>query len=89
MSLVYAYPLSAKNRSIPCSVFRLNEFYAAFTVLFLFKKKSNFQEWFIGRELCDKEPTIVHHFAFHHDPSVFKYPLGEAGIILSWPTVKR
>nr|CAH0102695.1 unnamed protein product [Daphnia galeata] len=47
------------------------------------------KEWFIGRELCDKEPTIVHHFAFHHDPSVFKYPLGEAGIILSWPTVKR
>ncbi|EFX70449.1 hypothetical protein DAPPUDRAFT_61357, partial [Daphnia pulex] len=47
------------------------------------------KEWFIGRQLYDREPTIVHHFAFHHDPSAFKYPLAEAGIILSWPTVKR
>ncbi|KAI9553575.1 hypothetical protein GHT06_021495 [Daphnia sinensis] len=47
------------------------------------------KEWFIGRELFDKEPTIVHHFAFHHDPSAFKYPLGETGMLLSWPAVKR
>lgn len=50
---------------------------------------TNLQEWFIGRELFDKEPTIVHHFAFHHDPSAFKYPLGETGILLSWPAVKQ
>lgn len=47
------------------------------------------QEWFIGHELFDREATIVHHFAFHHDPSSFKYPLLDAGVLLSWPAVKR
>lgn len=50
---------------------------------------ASFQEWFIGHELYDKEPTIVHHFAFHHDPSAFKYPAIEAGVLLSQPVLKR
>lgn len=48
-----------------------------------------YQEWFIGHELFDREATIVHHFAFHHDPSSFKYPLLEAGVVLSRPAIKR
>jgi len=47
------------------------------------------KEWFIGHELWDRDATIVHHFAFHDDPSAFKYPLLDAGFLLSIPLLKR
>lgn len=47
------------------------------------------KEWFIGHELWDDDATIVHHFAFHQDPSAFKYPLLDAGFLLSAVLLKR
>ncbi|GAB6030051.1 beta 1,3-galactosyltransferase-like [Chamberlinius hualienensis] len=42
-------------------------------------------EWFLGKALTDDEATIVHHFAFHENPTQFKYPDFAAGIVFSWP----
>jgi len=47
------------------------------------------KEWFIGHELWDDDATIIHHFAFHEDPSAFKYPLLDAGFLLSAALLKR
>ncbi|KAI4815013.1 hypothetical protein KUCAC02_005180, partial [Chaenocephalus aceratus] len=32
------------------------------------------KEWFLGKPLYDKESTIIHHYAFAENPSIFKYP---------------
>ncbi|XP_002731684.1 beta-1,3-glucosyltransferase-like [Saccoglossus kowalevskii] len=39
--------------------------------------------WFLGKELRDQEPTIIHHYKFHNNPSVFAFPDLEAGWLLS------
>ncbi|KAK2169117.1 hypothetical protein LSH36_12g16120 [Paralvinella palmiformis] len=39
------------------------------------------KELFIGKGLRDREATIIHHFAFHENPSAFVYPDFSAGIV--------
>uniref|UniRef100_A0A5S6N564 Coiled-coil domain-containing protein 69 n=1 Tax=Xenopus tropicalis TaxID=8364 RepID=A0A5S6N564_XENTR len=51
-----------------------------------FEKSKN---WFLGRALHDEESTIIHHYAFTENPSVFKYPDFAAGWALSMPLVRR
>ncbi|XP_041436714.1 beta 3-glucosyltransferase L homeolog isoform X3 [Xenopus laevis] len=51
-----------------------------------FQKSKN---WFLGKALHDEESTIIHHYAFTENPSVFKYPDFAAGWALSMPLVKR
>ncbi|XP_053312037.1 beta-1,3-glucosyltransferase [Spea bombifrons] len=51
-----------------------------------FDKSKN---WFLGKALHDEESTIIHHYAFAENPSVFKYPDFAAGWALSMPLVKR
>ncbi|KAG8452839.1 hypothetical protein GDO86_004579 [Hymenochirus boettgeri] len=55
-------------------------------VLQRFDKSKN---WFLGKALHDKESTIIHHYAFTENPSVFKYPDFSAGWALSTPLIKR
>uniref|UniRef100_A0A8C5QFC9 Beta 3-glucosyltransferase n=1 Tax=Leptobrachium leishanense TaxID=445787 RepID=A0A8C5QFC9_9ANUR len=43
---------------------------------------------FLGKALHDEESTIIHHYAFAENPSVFKYPDFAAGWALSIPLVK-
>ncbi|KAJ8256462.1 hypothetical protein COCON_G00186140 [Conger conger] len=47
------------------------------------------KEWFLGRPLYDRESTIIHHYAFADNPSVFKYPDFAAAWALSLPLVNR
>uniref|UniRef100_A0A672J8M8 Beta-1,3-glucosyltransferase-like n=1 Tax=Salarias fasciatus TaxID=181472 RepID=A0A672J8M8_SALFA len=47
------------------------------------------QEWFLGKPLRDEESTIIHHYAFAENPSVFKYPDFAASWALSIPLVVR
>ncbi|KAM4796090.1 beta-1,3-glucosyltransferase [Rhinophrynus dorsalis] len=47
------------------------------------------KSWFLGKALHDEESTIIHHYAFAENPSVFKYPDFAAGWALSMPLVKR
>ncbi|XP_072248262.1 beta 3-glucosyltransferase a [Leuresthes tenuis] len=47
------------------------------------------KEWFLGKSLCDEESTIIHHYAFAENPSVFKYPDFAAAWALSIPLVVR
>ncbi|KAJ8280143.1 hypothetical protein GJAV_G00051010 [Gymnothorax javanicus] len=47
------------------------------------------KEWFLGKPLYDRESTIIHHYAFADNPSVFKYPDFAAAWALSIPLVKR
>ncbi|KAJ8368502.1 hypothetical protein SKAU_G00085300 [Synaphobranchus kaupii] len=47
------------------------------------------KEWFLGKPLYDKESTIIHHYAFADNPSVFKYPDFAAAWALSIPLVNR
>lgn len=49
----------------------------------------NFQEKWYGHALRDKEPTIIHHFAFPKNPSVFKYPNVASGIVMTTALVKK
>ncbi|XP_075448266.1 beta-1,3-glucosyltransferase [Ascaphus truei] len=51
-----------------------------------FDKSKN---WFLGKALHDEESTIIHHYAFAENPSVFKYPDFAAGWALSMPLLKR
>lgn len=55
------------------------------TLLTLFTR----QEWFLGKPLHDEESTIIHHYAFAENPSVFKYPDFSAAWALSIPLVVR
>ncbi|XP_067364274.1 beta 3-glucosyltransferase a isoform X2 [Channa argus] len=47
------------------------------------------KEWFLGKSLHDVESTIIHHYAFAENPSVFKYPDFAAAWALSIPLVVR
>ncbi|KAM6179025.1 beta-1,3-glucosyltransferase [Rhynchocyon petersi] len=47
------------------------------------------KEWFLGKALHDEESTIIHHYAFSENPSVFKYPDFAAGWALSLPLVNK
>ncbi|XP_034460548.1 beta 3-glucosyltransferase a isoform X2 [Hippoglossus hippoglossus] len=47
------------------------------------------KEWFLGKPLHDQESTIIHHYAFAENPSVFKYPDFAASWALSIPLVVR
>ncbi|XP_063285541.1 beta-1,3-glucosyltransferase [Pelobates fuscus] len=49
----------------------------------------NTKSWFLGKALYDEESTIIHHYAFAENPSVFKYPDFAAGWALSMPLVKK
>ncbi|XP_013383275.1 beta-1,3-glucosyltransferase isoform X2 [Lingula anatina] len=46
------------------------------------------KEQFLGKALRDSIPTIIHHFAFHDNPSSFAYPDFAAGFLLSQPLIK-
>ncbi|XP_071944108.1 beta-1,3-glucosyltransferase-like [Antedon mediterranea] len=46
------------------------------------------KKMFLGKALQDRNPTIIHHFRFHDDPSKFSYPDFEAGWLLSKPLFK-
>lgn len=48
-----------------------------------------YQEWFLGKPLHDEESTIIHHYAFAENPSIFKYPDFAAAWALSMPLVVR
>jgi hypothetical protein len=45
-----------------------------------------FQDWFIGHELKDKEPTIIHHFT---SPDKLTFPDFAAGVFLSMPLINK
>ena len=45
-----------------------------------------FQDWFIGHELRDKEPTIIHHFT---SPDKLTFPDFAAGVFLSMPLINK
>uniref|UniRef100_A0A1B6MHS1 Fringe-like glycosyltransferase domain-containing protein n=1 Tax=Graphocephala atropunctata TaxID=36148 RepID=A0A1B6MHS1_9HEMI len=47
------------------------------------------EESWLGNGLHDKEPTIIHHFAFTHNPDRFLYPLLPAGFAFSSALLKR
>ncbi|XP_048197510.1 beta-1,3-glucosyltransferase isoform X1 [Perognathus longimembris pacificus] len=47
------------------------------------------KEWFLGKALYDEESTIIHHYAFSENPTVFKYPDFAAGWALSLPLVNK
>uniref|UniRef100_A0A8C6FG04 Beta 3-glucosyltransferase n=1 Tax=Moschus moschiferus TaxID=68415 RepID=A0A8C6FG04_MOSMO len=47
------------------------------------------KEWFLGKALYDEESTIIHHYAFSENPTVFKYPDLAAGWALSIPLVNK
>ncbi|XP_061684218.1 beta 3-glucosyltransferase a isoform X2 [Syngnathoides biaculeatus] len=47
------------------------------------------KEWFLGKPLHDDESTIIHHYAFAENPSIFKYPDFSAAWALSIPLVVR
>ncbi|NXH08596.1 B3GLT glucosyltransferase, partial [Loxia leucoptera] len=47
------------------------------------------KEWFLGKALYDEESTIIHHYAFAENPSVFKFPDFAAGWALSIPLVNK
>ncbi|XP_075055058.1 beta-1,3-glucosyltransferase isoform X2 [Mixophyes fleayi] len=51
-----------------------------------FDKSKNY---FLGKALYDEDSTIIHHYAFAENPSIFKYPDFSAGWALSMPLVKR
>lgn len=44
---------------------------------------------FLGRVLRDKEASIIHHFAFHKNPSIFAYPDFAACVVFSLPLIQH
>ncbi|ESP02546.1 hypothetical protein LOTGIDRAFT_138251, partial [Lottia gigantea] len=52
-------------------------------ILQVLEKYSHKQKYFLGKALYDKSATIIHHFAFFEDPTVFKYPDPAAGMFFS------
>ncbi|XP_075151353.1 beta-1,3-glucosyltransferase [Haematobia irritans] len=46
------------------------------------------QPLFLGHPLYDREPTIIHHFAFFENPKWFPYPMLRAGVVFSMPLLK-
>lgn len=47
------------------------------------------QEVYLGFPLFDRDATIIHHFAFFHNPSTFHYPYVRAGVAFSIPLLNR
>ena len=47
------------------------------------------KELFLGHAIQDKQAAIIHHFAFHEDPSQFSFPDFAAGWALSVPLLNR
>nr|XP_048703015.1 beta-1,3-glucosyltransferase isoform X5 [Caretta caretta] len=47
------------------------------------------KEWFLGKALYDEESTIIHHYAFAENPTIFKFPDFAAGWALSIPLVNK
>ncbi|KAM5289066.1 beta-1,3-glucosyltransferase [Ctenodactylus gundi] len=54
-----------------------------------FRRYDPSKEWFLGKALYDEEATIIHHYAFSENPTVFKYPDFSAGWALSIPLVNK
>ncbi|XP_017773923.1 PREDICTED: beta-1,3-glucosyltransferase, partial [Nicrophorus vespilloides] len=46
-------------------------------------------EVFLGYALHDREPSIIHHFAFYEDPTSFKYPNLASGFAISTALLLR
>ncbi|XP_029374244.1 beta-1,3-glucosyltransferase-like [Echeneis naucrates] len=59
------------------------------TLVQVLAKFAKNKEWFLGKPLHDEESTIIHHYAFAENPSVFKYPDFAAAWALSIPLVVR
>ncbi|XP_027900946.1 beta 3-glucosyltransferase a [Xiphophorus couchianus] len=59
------------------------------TLLQVLAKFPKNKEWFLGKPLHDEESTIIHHYAFAENPSIFKYPDFAAAWALSMPLVVR
>ncbi|KAF2898307.1 hypothetical protein ILUMI_07878 [Ignelater luminosus] len=47
------------------------------------------KEIWLGYTMQDKEPTIIHHFAFFEDPGTLKYPNTLAGFAISKALMER
>ncbi|XP_078513272.1 beta-1,3-glucosyltransferase isoform X3 [Lissotriton helveticus] len=47
------------------------------------------KDCFLGKALHDEDSTIIHHYAFAENPTVFKYPDFAAGWALSIPLVNK
>ncbi|KAJ7387327.1 fucose metabolic process [Desmophyllum pertusum] len=47
------------------------------------------KEMFLGHAIQDKQAAIIHHFAFHQDPSQFSFPDFAAGWAVSVPLLNR
>ncbi|XP_027690995.1 beta-1,3-glucosyltransferase isoform X2 [Vombatus ursinus] len=47
------------------------------------------KEWFLGKALHDEQSTIIHHYAFAEDPTIFKFPDFAAGWALSLPLINK
>ncbi|XP_012882721.1 PREDICTED: beta-1,3-glucosyltransferase [Dipodomys ordii] len=58
-------------------------------LLEILRKYDSSKEWFLGKALYDEESTIIHHYAFSENPTVFKYPDFAAGWTLSLPLVNK
>ncbi|XP_066555815.1 beta 3-glucosyltransferase a isoform X2 [Amia ocellicauda] len=58
-------------------------------LLQILRRFNKSKEWFLGKPLHDEESTIIHHYAFADNPTVFKYPDFTAGWALSIPLVNR
>lgn len=43
----------------------------------------------MGKRLHDNKASIIHHYAFSEDPSIFAYPDPAAGWAVSAPLLKR
>ncbi|XP_065356364.1 beta-1,3-glucosyltransferase [Calliphora vicina] len=47
------------------------------------KHENHTQHLYLGKPLYDREPTIIHHFAFFENPKWFPYPMLSAGVVFS------
>lgn len=47
------------------------------------------QEKWYGHALRDREPTIIHHFAFPKNPSIFKYPNLASGVVMTKTLIRK
>ncbi|XP_077996496.1 beta-1,3-glucosyltransferase-like [Glandiceps talaboti] len=57
-------------------------------LLQVLKRYDPSERWFLGKELRDKEATIIHHYKFHNNPTIFAFPDFEAGWLLSIPLLE-
>ncbi|CAG9860838.1 unnamed protein product [Phyllotreta striolata] len=58
-------------------------------LLEIFEKYDHQKEVWFGHALFDQTPTVIHHFAFHENPTIFKYPNVASGFAISFPLLKR